>query len=482
MSGIPPTQFLRSTVVAGDVHELGASGTAASVATKASYASAGTGNRRFVPEVSSSADAAVPGAAPIGWEQLAAVSPDPVAFAGGTWTVHLNVLCDTAAVTGQLAVYVYVRSSNGTSVLAGNAMTALGTLPTALTVMSVPVTVAAFTTGPNPKLFVEAYALVTVGGVNLNGVNISLQTGGVDSRLADLTSFSVRASRTSTDVISRPVDTAVRAAAYFRLSAEALPRPLDTSRRETQAARVSSDIVPKLLDASARQTVTARLPLDTVPPPVDTSARVVTVARRAADILSSLLDSTTRAIAVARLPTDQIPTPTDSASRTALFPRRGADALGGPADTAVRIVLFPRGSSDALPRPADIAQRTVTVSRVSSDELRVLQEAAARLFTAGRRVDYQFQPGDEPLLDPVKSISGVIRDVNGTPYLGGAFIVLYRADNDTPVSSTTSSTVTGGYSFPRNSYDLRKYYVAAFAEQDSLSPLEAVSERNLTVL
>lgn len=230
---------------------------------------------------------------------------------------------------------------------------------------------------------------------------------------------------------------------------------------------------------------------------LDLASPLRTVATRsAADSSPAATDSAVRSQVDVRRTTDAAVVPDASTTRTTTGVRVAADSTSS-TDLAVSTETYPRGASETSPATTDVAARTQTNYRRVPDAVSLLQADASRrtvdfrraveqldvalasalkLVTYGRSVRHQFAPGDDPLVDPTRWITGVVRLPNNAAYLGGATVYLVRND-DVVVASTTSSEVDGSYVFARNSFDSATYYVVAFT--DGALPREGVTERGL---
>lgn len=543
MSGTVAQQYLRPTLIAGTIRELGAAGAAASSVTRVDFPNLGTGIRQFTPEAATTTGTTIPaeGAAArnIGWRMSAPIQnvgatanpSDPVQYAASTWRVTLVIGSDTALVTAAVTIIVYV---NGAEV--GRLTPNGASLPTTPTAQNFDVPIAAFTSTADPKIQVEAYLNVTIGGTNLNGVKITLATGGSSSSITPSGIFTVRASRTPpAETLTSPTDTTTRVVAAVRRPAETTAFT-DSTIRVASVVRSATDTHAGLVDAAAktvtyrrspsellaaatdtivRVTQTVRRTAETFAPATDNTVRVTALARRLVETIA-VIDTPSRTTAAVRVPAEMLTTTdltiravsvtrriaesvaaitdiasrvtslkrtlnevlamTDIVSRLAVFPRATVETVTL-TDTASRVYLANRNANDVIAVPLDNASRGFITSRQPSQTLPVLIDTPSKLVTYGRTVRYQFQPGDEPLVDVTKSIAGTVRTTDGQVYLGGATVVLFRTDTNIGVRVTTSSTSDGSYSFPRNSYDTFQYYVAAFITTPAAQ--QAVSERNL---
>lgn len=207
-------------------------------------------------------------------------------------------------------------------------------------------------------------------------------------------------------------------------------------------------------------------------------------------------DTATRTFTGSRT-SSEVTNQADTASRTGSFSRFTAEALSTMAETAARQVLYQRltSNSHAMTEvatrtqvsfrrstenytiPTDSAQRTTTASRTTGDT-NIQIDTAQKTITYQRVTLYQFQPQDEPPSAQTRHIAGVVRNSDGTPYLGGATVILIREDGIV-VQTQTSSVVDGSYDFPRNLLDTHNYTVAAHTFITG-APHQAVTPRALS--
>lgn len=86
-------------------------------------------------------------------------------------------------------------------------------------------------------------------------------------------------------------------------------------------------------------------------------------------------------------------------------------------------------------------------------------------------------PGDIPLSNPTKSISGHVYDTSGTAVVG-ATVILCRQYDGVGVRTTTSGAA-GVYSFPRDTRDTYAYFVVAFSVSGGSTQVHGTSNRGL---
>lgn len=253
-----------------------------------------------------------------------------------------------------------------------------------------------------------------------------------------------------------------------------------TSASNTQIKIRTGNIIGSVRHqgGSFRQ-VADRAQTEVVARPVDAASRVTSVSRSRSVSVPQVGDSARRQVDYRRFSDELVATPADVASRLLTRSRESLDEVGQVVDAASRQVAYVRRSTDSVDPVVDTAQRSVAASRIASAAVATPVDVASRSLTFGRNARESLQPGDDPLIDPTRSISGVVRNQDGSPYLGGAVVVLYRSDTNFPVANTISSTQDGSYSFPRNSFDPYQYYVAAFARELDPDPIQSVTERSI---
>ena len=214
---------------------------------------------------------------------------------------------------------------------------------------------------------------------------------------------------------------------------------------------------------------------DTYPTATDTATRTQSDVRSAADALTLPTAAGQRAITANRQPSESL-TQAASTVFTATYPRISADATPSSLDSVLSVQADFRRASDLSNLATDDTARRVVTSRRALVDSMMTTDSALKLVIYGRTARYDFVPGDQPLIDPTRQVTGVIRNGDGTPYLGSATVYLVRDDN-LVVASTLSSAADGSYNFLRNSYDTSTYYVVAFT--DGSLPQEGVTERGL---
>jgi hypothetical protein len=118
---------------------------------------------------------------------------------------------------------------------------------------------------------------------------------------------------------------------------------------------------------------------------------------------------------------------------------------------------------------AVILGRVITLNAVATVKTRldIPEDALDRIIVGG--------PTDYAGSSPTKSISGVVRDSAGVPYVG-ATVKLIR-ESDGYVAAITTSTTGGAYSFTRDAADPNTYYVVAY--EDTGTPTQGISARAL---
>lgn len=220
-------------------------------------------------------------------------------------------------------------------------------------------------------------------------------------------------------------------------------------------------------------------------PMLDSAARVATVARSSADALgvpgqaparssstsrsvtesTSTTDGAIRITTYGRAVSDSTAT-TDSTTRTASLNRTAADSLVVPVAVTFRVFTAARNGYedqgfDANPPWVASATRQVTLSR-STAHVESVQLATASLSRQiARTARDSMVPADWPLLTATKTIAGVVRNTDGSPYAAGSTVQLVR-DSDGFRCATVTSGADGSYSFPRDASDPYTYTVRAF--------------------
>jgi hypothetical protein len=101
---------------------------------------------------------------------------------------------------------------------------------------------------------------------------------------------------------------------------------------------------------------------------------------------------------------------------------------------------------------AIISARSFAVSAVGAVKARLDMDSV--VFNRASGFDW-------PLNAPLKHISGVIRNSDGTVFTGGATVALVRTSDGRTVATTTSDLTTGAYSFARGGDDPNTYQVTA---------------------
>lgn len=265
--------------------------------------------------------------------------------------------------------------------------------------------------------------------------------------------------------------------AEYYLTGQATNNVLGQTTAQTALVKIGDlntylDLDSPLRTVATRSTVTESTTV------TDSAARTQTDFRRSTDEVQPMDDTATRQLSARRPVSDSIPM-TDSAVSQEQYARQIMETSPALIDTAARTQTAYRRVVDLESDIVDTTTRVVSTSRSASQSVVIQLASAIKLVTYGRSVGHQFTPGDVPLLDPTRRMQGVVRNEDGTPYLGQAWVLLVR-DDDVVVSETWSSAVDGSYVFLRNSYDTATYFVAAFA--DGPLPRQAVTERGLVPL
>jgi hypothetical protein len=302
----------------------------------------------------------------------------------------------------------------------------------------------------------------------------------------------------STEVLAVTADTARRTQANVRLASDSQVVQADTALRSYSAQRVATEVPPTTTDAAQRSWSAVRAGSDSQSSTADTGSRVVASARLASEATSQT-DVARRTAAVVRVSPETTST-VDAARRVSSYVRVAPDSTGG-ADVAVRAVTFARLVSEAVPVLTETATRTQANFRRSTDNQTVqldvaqrgigksvttfetteMTDSASKSITYARITLYQFQAGDEPPVNQVRHITGVVRNSDGTPYELGATVILIREDGIVVQTQTSSTSVAsyGLYDFPRNFLDTHTYTVAAHTMVAG-APQQAVTPRALS--
>jgi hypothetical protein len=443
---------------------------------------------RFTPNATTTAQADPPaangGATFVGWGTQVSDSPnEQITYFAGDWTFR-HRLGFSAAQRVRLTTIVYAIRPDRTNLEIGRTVTA-GIDFAASSAISYDVTFnrASLTLPAGTRLQVEAY-VQTVSALDgalapLTQVDITqftdVPSASTPGGLIGIPPFSVIYSRTTSDTSPVVVDSTSRTTAVQRRPGDAAPTQVETVIRQTNAVRRAGDTAPAMTDSVITVRTFRRLPADVVSALTDATTRVVAATRSSTES-TTVNDTATRTAAVGRISNDAVPATADSLATVRAFRRFPTDVVSAISDVASRLFTARRIASDASPTQIDTATRFFIAARRATEVVAVPTDVAIKLVTYGRTVRYQFQPGDDPLIDVTKAISGIVRTTDGSVYTGGATVVLYRADTNVGVQVQISAA-NGSYSFPRNSYDTNRYYVAAFIT--SPSPQQAVSERIL---
>lgn len=418
---------LRSTAVSGNLKALDTSGGSASALTKASYASTGTGIRQFTPETATSVTATIPtaGAAPrdIGWRMVADINAEPVEFTAANWPVSFNaVVAGTTAGPG--VTFTAIAYAAGVEIGRGSS-TAFTLFASQVVTFNIAAT--AVTTAANPRIQVEIYANVTVAAVAISTWTIELTTNHASSTL-DPGAYALRA---------------VRSGAVTTTPTVAMARTIAAARTVT--------VTTTLTVGYGRALIAARTFAVTTAP---------TVAGPRGTMIIGLADSrfaatTTPAAALVKVPGKRAAvTTTPTVAKTRAITKVPYAVTTTPTIAAARALIAARG---------------FTVTTTPTTRLRLdVPEVALDRITTGGPIDWAPNNG-------AKTISGVVRDSAGTPYVG-ATVRLVR-ETDGYIAAATTSTTGGAYSFTRDAADPYTYVVLAF--EDTGTPTQGVSARGL---
>lgn len=286
--------------------------------------------------------------------------------------------------------------------------------------------------------------------------------------------------------VTSGVQRAIPMTTTARISATAVPRltfefyveatGLNANAISTTTVTISTGGTNSYVDPGTYFINYVRTAPETAPDSLDSTLRTQSDFRRVSEEEAVAAASATRTTTGVRTAEVASPAATDAASSSEIYSRSASDAGSATTDAAARTQAdFRRAPESASVPQADAALRVVDFWRTVAD-VTVQDASAIKLVTYGRAVRHQFAPGDDPLLDPTRTIEGTVRMPDNSAYLGEATVYLVRSD-DVVVASTTSSPVDGSYVFLRNSYDAATYYVVAFA--DGATPREGVTERGL---
>lgn len=418
MSVTPASQIFRSTVQSGSLYNASTTSSTTDITTKVTYAALTTGIRQFVPGTTSTATATIPavGSAPTnaGWRMdTDIVSGEKVqVLAGSSNTVTIRLQQDSG--TNLTVNCTVIVFLDGVEVGRGSSASAALNGTTAVNHgCAVSYPTTVTSATSNPRLSWEVYITATGTNLNaLNSVNVSMIVN----------------SGSVANGFAMPVN-------YVRSSSESGPTLPSTS-----------------------------------------STRVVAQQRPASDAASTPSGSGLRAVSTNRLPSEGPFLPTTSALPTTNYHQIATDAASSSLDSVLSVQSDYRRASDLSNISTDDTARRVVTSRRALVDSMMTTDSVVKLVIYGRTVRYDFVPGDQPLIDPTRQVTGVIRNGDGTPYLGSATVYLVRDDN-LVVASTLSSPTDGSYNFLRNSYDTSTYYVVAFT--DGGFPMEGVTERGL---
>lgn len=244
------------------------------------------------------------------------------------------------------------------------------------------------------------------------------------------------------------------------------------------------------IDTVTRASVYARSRTETAPA-TDVVARVAAFPRALTDTAPAT-DVLTRIKSMLRALTDTA-SATDILTRMSTPGRAFTDAAPG-TDLLTRIISAVRGLTDQAPAiltqsrqttqaraMADVASTSEIVSRGipgfrSLTDLAPASETLSRLITFGRPLNEEIGTTVVDLVPtPSKAIAGTIRD-SSNAVVSGATVKLVRQSDDRVVRTTTSAA-DGTYSFARDVFDSRSYYVTCY--KTGVPEVHAISDRDL---
>lgn len=382
--------------------------------TSVQYPAAGLGSKQFRPGSSAVTTGVViptAGTTPAnkwGWRQQVDITPETARTVAGNWPVSARFTVSGAS-SGPRVIMTYIAYlvSDGvdtTYTEIGRVGVDTGTTwQGGVVAGSLPATEVE---GPlNSRIELQVYMAIATAAVSVGAVTYTIYTNSADSFLGpgDYTTSAARSFTTSTS-------------------------PAATFARGLTAARTQA--------VTTSPTVTRRSHITTNAKTVTTSP---TVTRRSLVTLGAKGVTTTPTVtnrkAVTLKTKGVTTTPTVGMVRLLSALREGAVAASGAASLA-RAVISARGFS-------------VVATGATKARLDLPAEALNRIITAATP--------DWPLTEPTKAISGITRGSDGTA-VGGCTVLLIRQGDDVRVSSTTSD-VTGAYSFTRGGDDPNSYRV-----------------------
>jgi hypothetical protein len=444
-----PVRPFRSTVIASKVLTAGTAYGTTAVHSVVSYAAAGSiTTTQFDPTVQSGTTTSANRVPPSvggaktdwGWRDNPAVSAsEGIQVPAGTWTVTIRYLRSgvtlEAAIDGVFTVVAYRVTSAGTQVaeIGRGSSAIVSSIATTAASTTVPISGANTIFNPDDRVQYEVYFQSYLLGsptAPAAQTNIWVNFEGASGNTCELTS----------------------APAYsqylFRSHATTTTPTVAATRKITAARSFATTTTPTV--AKAQALTAARSFATTTTPTVARGPFTIDLKD------SRLAVTTTPTPAMAKVPGKRaVVTTTPTVAL-----RRALTKIPYAVTTTPTVTL-----GRAL-----IAARTFAVTTTPTPRLRLdIPEVALDRIVVGGPADYSGS-------SPTKSISGIVRDSTGTPYVG-ATVKLIR-ESDGYVAATTTSTTGGAYTFTRDAADPNTYYVVAY--EDTGTPTQGISARALT--
>ena len=324
------------------------------------------------------------------------------------------------------------------------------------------------------QTWAAAITLASSASLTLN-VTVTAFLDGTEVARGSSTAAAVTTATQQTLTMTSIANVSAAAAARLQFNCYVIVSGLNLNILSSTTVTVSLGGTSSYVDPTYYYVAYDRTSSNTLPSAADASSRTSAVGRSGSDALTLPTAAGQRAITANRQPSESL-TQAASTVFTATYPRISADATPSSLDSVLSVQADFRRASDLSNLATDDTARRVVTSRRALVDSMMTTDSALKLVIYGRTARYDFVPGDQPLIDPTRQVTGVIRNGDGTPYLGSATVYLVRDDN-LVVASTLSSAADGSYNFLRNSYDTSTYYVVAFT--DGSLPQEGVTERGL---
>lgn len=212
-----------------------------------------------------------------------------------------------------------------------------------------------------------------------------------------------------------------------------------------------------------------------VPAPGNAVERVASYVRKPGLVVPSTLDQASRLLDQARI-SDVSPEVLAAPVRQVRFPRSISAPVPPSVGEAIRRAVFRRPVGEVVDPVGDAARRVSAVRRTAEIPVDI-DAVALRSIIYGRATSYYHQPSEDAVIDPTREIRVRVLNGDGTPHGAGAYVVLFRSDNNLAVQTAVTDG-TSEVAFPRNSFDSFRYFVAAW-DEDGVPLGQAVSERTL---